>query len=78
MSMTHKYKSVYRRVDQKIFKLSNLRYLVDKKAALTIYKQAILRYMDYIGFMLSCTQKCKKDLQTLQNNALRHTCIEKY
>ena len=35
-------------------------------------KQAILPFIDYASFMLnSCNLGCKKDLQILQNNALR-------
>ena len=57
---------------QRVKTLGKLRYFVDKKTALLIYKQAILPYFDYSGFMLtSCNQGQKKDLQRLQNNALR-------
>ena len=46
--------------------------IVDMDAALLIYKQAVLPYFDYGGFLLmSCNQGQKIDLQTLQNNALR-------
>ena len=69
------YKAVYRRIEHKIFLLSKLRYFIDKRAALLVYKQAILPYVDYAGFMLtSCNLGCKRDLQILQNNALR-TCL---
>ena len=45
---------------------------MDQKTALLINKQAILPYFDYGGFLLvTCNQGQKKDLQTLQNNALR-------
>ena len=47
-------------------------YFVDTNTALLIYKQAILPYFDYGGFlMVSCNKGQKKDLQVLQNNALR-------
>ena len=37
-----------------------------------VYKQAVLPYFDYSGFLLLlATQKQIKDLQTLQNNALQ-------
>ena len=37
-----------------------------------IYKQGVLPYFNYGGFLLmSCNQGQKKDLKTLQNNALR-------
>ena len=52
--------------------LGKLRYLVDTKLALLIYKQTILPYLDYVGFvLLSCNIGDRRLLQTLQNNALR-------
>ena len=52
--------------------LGKLRYFVDKNTALLIYKQTVLPYFDYGGFLLlACNRGQKKDLQTLQNNALR-------
>ena len=72
LSMIQEYKAVYRRVEHKIFMLSRLRYFIDKRAALLVYKQAILPFIDYAGFILyACNIGCKKDLQILQNNALR-------
>ena len=72
MSMLHEYKAIYRRIEHKVYMLGKLRYFIDKKAALLVYKQAILPYVDYAGFvLLSCGKGCKKDLQILQNNALR-------
>ena len=72
MTMLHEYKAVYRKVEQKVFMLGKLRYLVDKKTAVLIYKQVVLPYLDYAGFLtLSCNVGHRKDLQVLQNNALR-------
>ena len=52
--------------------LGKLRYLVDKKSAVLIYKQTILPHLDYIGFvLLSCNIGARKSIQILQNNALR-------
>ena len=52
--------------------LGKLRYMVDKTTTLLIYKQAVLPYFDYGVFLISsCNRGQKKDLQTLQNNALR-------
>ena len=52
--------------------LGKLRYLVDKKSAILIYKQTILPHLDYVGFtLLSCNVGDRRSLQTLQNNALR-------
>ena len=72
LSMIPALKDVYRKVEQKIYMLGKLRYLVDKKSAVLIYKQTILPYLDYIGFvLLSCNSSARKSLQILQNNALR-------
>ena len=75
LTINKEYKPVYRKVERKVYMLGKLRYFVDKHTALLIYKQAVLSYFDYGGFLLlSCNRKQKKDLQTLQNNALR-TCL---
>ena len=72
LTMLPALKSVHRKVEQKIYMLGKLRFLVDKKSAVLIYKQTILPYLDYIGFvLLSCNIGDRKSLQTLQNNALR-------
>ena len=72
LNVTSEYKSVYRKAERKIYMLGKLRYFIDKSTALLIYKQAVLPYFDYGVFLLvSCNQGQKKDLQTLQNNALR-------
>ena len=72
LSMLPEYKAVYRRIEHKVYMLGKLRYFIDKKAALLVYKQAILPYLDYAGFvLLACGKGLKKDLQKLQNNGLR-------
>ena len=72
LTMVPALKDVYRKVEQKIYMLGKLRYLVDKKTAVLIYKQTILPHLDYIGFvLLSGNIGARKSLQTLQNNALR-------
>ena len=63
------YKAVYRGVEHKIFMLGKLRDFVDRRAALLVYKQAVLPFLDYAGFvLLSCGKGCKKDMQTLEAN----------
>ena len=52
MTMVSEYKFVYHRVEHKIFLLGKLRYFIDKRAALMVYKQAILPFLDYAGFVL--------------------------
>ena len=72
LTMVQEYNAVYRRVEHKAFLF---RIFIDKKAALLVYKQAILPYIDYAGFILTaCNLGQKRDLQILQNNALR-TCL---
>ena len=52
--------------------MSKIRKYVDNKTALLIYKQAILKLVEYAGFVLcSCDIGQRRNLQTLQNNALR-------
>ena len=72
LTMVPQYKAIYRRVEQKMFMLCKLRYLLDKQSAVLVYKQAILPYIDYVSFVLvSCTIGMRKELQTLQNDILR-------
>ena len=56
-----------------VFMLGKLRYIIDRNTALYNYLQCCrLLYINYAGLLLvSCTQTCKKDLQTFQNNAIR-------
>ena len=71
LTMVPQYKAVYRRVEQKVFMLGKLRYLIDKKSALLVYKQTILPYIDYGSFIiLACNNGRRKHIQTLQNDAL--------
>ena len=72
LTLTNEYKSVYMKIERKIYMLGKLRYFINEYTALLVYKQAILPYFDYASFlMVSCNRGQKKDLQTLQNNALR-------
>ena len=65
---------VKKSVLQKLFTLRKLRYYITDKTALTIYKQTILPFFDYAGFLLiACNKSDKHDLQVIQNDALR-TC----
>ena len=45
--------------------------LVHKKSALLVYKQTILLFLDCVGFVLLCNIGMRRELQILQNNALR-------
>ena len=52
--------------------LCKLRYLIDKPTATLVYKQATLPYIDYAGFtLLSCNIGRRRELQKLQNHALK-------
>ena len=52
--------------------LGKKRYLVDRKSAILIYKQTVLPFLDHVGLvLLTCNIGMRKDLQMLQNNALR-------
>ena len=64
--------SVIKKVANKLYQLTKIRYLVSKKAALLIYKNMILPLMEYGDiFLHSASQKIRKKLQVLQNKALR-------
>ena len=69
LTISNEYKQCIGRLN---VRLGKLRYYLDKETALLIYKQAVLSYFDHGGFLLlSANRGQKKDLQTLQNNALR-------
>ena len=58
----------------KIRILVRIRRYITTRCAILIYKQTILPLFDYAGFLLiSCNKSVRKDLQIIQNNALR-TC----
>ena len=72
LTMIPAYKDIYRKVEQKDHILAKLRYLVDKKSAILVYKQTILPFLDYVGFvLLSSNIGMRRELQLLQNNAVR-------
>ena len=61
--MLNEFKAVYRRAERRVYMLGKLRYFVPKETALLIYKQAILPYFDYGGFLLlSCNRGQAKNL----------------
>ena len=65
---------VKKSVLNKLFTLRKIRRYITEKCAISIYKQAILPFFDYVGFMLiSCNKSDRQDLQIIQNDALR-TC----
>ena len=71
LTLDSEYKAVYRKAERKVYMLGRLRYYVDSKTALLIYKQAVLPYFDYVFLISLLYCWSQKDLQVLQNNALR-------
>ena len=60
-------------VTSKIKTLYKIRRHLDNHNALAVYKQMILPLFDYSVFvLLSCNKTDREDLQTIQNNTLRH------
>ena len=65
LTILNEYKAVYRKAERKVYMLGKLRYFINKETALLIYKQAVLPYFDYGGFLLlSCNRGQTRDLQT--------------
>ena len=52
LTMVPEYKSVYRRIEHKVFLLGKLKYFIDSRAVLLVYKQTILPFLNYAGFVL--------------------------
>ena len=64
--------SIIGRTTAKLYQLKKLRYLLNNKAALMIYKNMILPIVEYGNiYMRSTTKENRKKLQTLQNKALK-------
>ena len=62
-----------KKIINKIFLLRKIRRYIDEDCALLIYKQTILPFFDYAGFMcLSLNIEDKKELQVMQNDCLRY------
>ena len=74
MTLSNLISGVKKNVFGHLFKRRKLRRYITSDCAITIYKQTILPLLDYAGFFLySCNISDRRDLQTLQNDALR-TC----
>ena len=75
MSLQPLWKSVFKRINNKLFMLRKIRKFLTFHAAILIYKQTILPLIDYAGFMLiACNKSIKEDFQILQNDILRICC----
>ena len=74
MSLTSFLSDTKKTVMNRLYNFRKLRPYITEKSAVAIYKQTILPVFDYAGFMLiSCNKSDRKDLQVIQNDALR-TC----
>ena len=72
LSLVPLYKPIENRVINKVYILRKIRRHLTYKAAIQVYKQLILPIFDYSGFLLlACNKDKKKDLQVIQNDALR-------
>ena len=72
MSLVPLVKEVKKKVTNKMFMLKKLRKFITFEASVAIYKQMILPFIDYAGFLLiGCLLGVKGDLQKLQNDMLR-------
>ena len=74
MTLSKLLSDIKKSVLNKLFNLRKLRFYINEKTSLSIYKQTVLPIFDYSGFMLiSCNKSDRHDLQVIQNDALR-TC----
>ena len=65
-------KNIISRVSNKVFQLRKLRKYLTNNSALLVYKNMILPLMEYGDiYLYSATKECRKNLQTLQNKALK-------
>ena len=65
-------RDIKKKIINKIFLLRKIRRYINFETAILVYKQTILPILDYAGFMcLSLNVEDKKDLQIMQNDALR-------
>ena len=63
---------IIKRVSDKLYQLNKIRYCLNTKAALLIYKNMILPIMEYGDvFAVSTTLEIRKKLQKLQNRGLK-------
>ena len=72
LSLDRFYKSIIKKVNNKIYSLRKIRRYISFDVAIQIYKQTILPYFNYGGFLAMSLNKEKKyDLQIMQNDILR-------
>ena len=66
------FSNVFKKISYKLYLLRRIRYMVTLKASLDITKTMLCSIVDYGNiFLSSCINNDLKDIQTLQNHALR-------
>ena len=66
------YANTFKKISYKLFLLRRIRYMITVKASLDIVKTMFCSIIDYGNiFLSSCNSGDLKDIQTLQNHALR-------
>ena len=72
MTLEPFFKTILKRINSKIYNLRKIRKYLSFEIAVQIYKQTILPYFDYGGFLIIALSKDKKhELQVMQNDVLR-------
>ena len=72
MNMESNFNYIFKRLSYKIFQFSKIQHYLDTKNRLLVYKQTIMPYAEYAGFLLYLNRKHDSEkLQKLQNKALR-------
>ena len=66
------FKSIIKKVNNKVYSLRKIRKYVSFEVAIQIYKQMILPFFDYGGFLaMSLSKEKRNELQKIQNDILR-------
>ena len=64
--------NVYKKVNYKVYMFSRIRKYITKYAAVMIYKQTIIPYLDYAGFLMdSAYQYSLTSLDKIHNRCMR-------
>ena len=72
MNMEPNFNYIFKRLSYKIFQFSKIRHRLDTKTRVLVYKQTVLPFAEYAGFLLFLNRKLDYEkLQKLQNRALR-------
>ena len=72
LSMDNFVKNVYKKVNYKVYMFSKIRKYITTYAAIMVYKQTILPYLDYAGFLMdSAFQYSLSLLDKIHNRCMR-------